>query len=92
MSITGSGTDDVGTFDINGFYSHRTHRIAFTKMYRSDNESNNPGRQLKMQLAWNTKEKSFKGKWYEETNLNKGKGAFELTLENEQNQLAFVNV
>ncbi|CAF4389171.1 unnamed protein product, partial [Rotaria sordida] len=33
MIITGSGSDDIGTFTINGIYSVETRRIGLTKTY-----------------------------------------------------------
>ena len=35
MKVTGSGSDNIGTFTINRIYSMTTHRIGLTKIYQA---------------------------------------------------------
>ncbi len=53
MKITGSGSDDVGEFTIDGIYSTETSRIGLTKKYQAGtgNRSENLGHQVTIQLT-----------------------------------------
>ncbi|CAF1532266.1 unnamed protein product, partial [Rotaria sordida] len=64
MKVAGSGTDDVGTFTIDGIYSSKTHRIGLTKTYQrgTGNPSENLGHRVIIQLTWNAQNNQFKGK------------------------------
>ncbi|CAF4666399.1 unnamed protein product [Rotaria sp. Silwood1] len=89
MRVTGSGEDDI-----EGFYSHRTRRSGLRKIYRSDKfiELTDSEHEIIIQLIWNAKEKQFKGQWYDDTKLNKVKGAFELTHDDELSQFVLEKV
>jgi len=58
--ITGSGTDSIGTFSINGTYSMKTGRIALTKSYPLDTMNH----QIIIQLEWNIEKRLFEGKQF----------------------------
>lgn len=85
MKVTGTGSDDVGTFTINGDYSTETRRIGLTKKYQAGtgNRSENLGHGVSIQLAWNTQNNQFEGKWYVQTSKYHGEDKFELKLEQE---------
>ncbi|CAF1268622.1 unnamed protein product, partial [Adineta steineri] len=65
MKITGSGSDDVGLYSIDGLYSTQTRRIGLTKTYLSGsgNISQNLGHNVIIQLEWNRYNNQFEGKW-----------------------------
>ncbi|CAF5025602.1 unnamed protein product, partial [Rotaria sp. Silwood1] len=64
MKVTGSGSDDVGVFTIDGIYSFDTNRIGLTKTYQLDtgDRSENLGHQVIIQLTWNAQNRHFNGK------------------------------
>lgn len=64
--VTGSGTDDVGSFTIVGTYSTRTLRMGLKKTYRAGtgNRMENLGHTVTIQLKWNSNTNQFEGKWY----------------------------
>ncbi|CAF2754882.1 unnamed protein product [Rotaria sp. Silwood2] len=64
MTVTGSGQDDIGIFDIEGIYSYRNRRIGLRKIYRSDkfDELTKSEHEIIIQLIWNDKAKQFQGK------------------------------
>jgi len=86
MKVTGSGSDDVGTFTIDGNYSVTTSRIGLTKTYQAGtgNQSENSGHQVTIQLAWNAQNKQFEGKWYVQTSKYRGEDKFELKRDGQQ--------
>ncbi len=88
MKVTGSGSDDVGTFTIDGTYSTETSRIALTKTYQAGtgNRSENLGHQVTIQLTWNAQNNQFEGKWYVQTNKYHGEDKFELKFDGQQLQ------
>ncbi|CAF3818605.1 unnamed protein product [Adineta steineri] len=69
MKITGSGSDDVGLYSIDGIYSTQTRRIGLTKTYLSGsgNISQNLGHNVIIQLEWNRDNNQFEGKWLSST-------------------------
>ncbi len=85
MKVTGSGSDNIGTFTIDGVYSVTTHRIGLTKIYQAGtgNPSENLGHQVIIQLTWNAQNHQFEGKWYVQTSKYRGEDKFELKF-NEQ--------
>lgn len=85
MKVTGKGSDDVGTFTIEGDYSTGTQRIGLTKRYQvgTGNPSENLGHGVIIQLTWNAQNNQFEGKWYVQTGKYHGDGIFELKLEQE---------
>jgi hypothetical protein len=84
--VTGSGTDDVGTFTFDGTYSVKTLRIGLTKNYQlgTGNPSENLGHQVTIQLAWNAQNNQFEGKWYVQTKKYHGEDKFELKFVGQQ--------
>jgi len=66
MKVTGSGSDDVGSFTIDGIYSIKTRRIGLTKKYQlgTGDSSENFGHQVTIQLIWNAKNRQLEGKYY----------------------------
>ncbi|CAF1373449.1 unnamed protein product [Rotaria sordida] len=82
MIITGSGSDDIGTFTIDGIYSVETRRIGLTKTYTrgTGNQLENLGHQVIIQLTWNAQNNQFEGKWYVRTSKYHGEDKFELKL------------
>lgn len=52
MKVTGSRSDNVGTFTIDGLYSYQTRRIGLTKQYQAGigNPCQNLGHQMIIQL------------------------------------------
>ncbi|CAF4786346.1 unnamed protein product, partial [Rotaria socialis] len=69
MSIKGSGSDDIGTFTLDGVYASQTQRIGLTKTYQrgTGNLSENLGHQVTIQLKWCPENNQFEGKWYVQT-------------------------
>lgn len=83
MKMTGSGSDDVGTFTLEGLYSPQTCRLALTKKYQAGtgNLQENLGHQVTIQLTWNAKSNQFEGKWYVQTSRYNGENKFELKFD-----------
>ncbi|CAF1387730.1 unnamed protein product [Adineta steineri] len=92
MKITGSGSDDVGLYSIDGLYSTQTRRIGLTKTYLSGsgNPSENLGHNVIIQLEWNRDNNQFEGKWYVRTKKFKGSGDFKLKMN--QNQISILSM
>jgi hypothetical protein len=82
MKFTGSGSDDVGSFTIDGIYSIETRRIGLTKQYQrgTGNPSKNYGHPVTIQLTWNAHSLQFEGKYYAVT-LEYNEDKFELKFE-----------
>ncbi len=85
MKVRGSGSDDVGVFIINGFYSTETNRIGLTKKYKkgTGNSEENSGHQVTIQLIWNTQNRQFEGQWYVKIDKHKHSGEFKLQFHKE---------
>jgi hypothetical protein len=68
MKVTGSGSDDVGVFTIDGIYSTETNQIDLKKTYElgTGDRSENLRHPVTIQLTWNTENRQFEGKWYVE--------------------------
>ncbi|CAF3372279.1 unnamed protein product [Rotaria sp. Silwood1] len=94
MIITGSGSDDVGTFTIHGTYSIETYRMGFTKIYQqgTGNSSENLGHQVTIQLTWNAQNNQFEGKWYVQTSKYHGEDKFELKFDGQHIQTVYEKV
>lgn len=86
MQVTGTGSDDVGVFSINGIYSNETNRLGLIKIYQAGtgNPRENLGHQVTIQLTWNTQSNKFEGEWYVQTIQYHAKNAFELTYSERQ--------
>ncbi len=94
MKVTGSGSDDVGTFTIDGIYSIETSRLALTKKYQAGtgNRSENLGHQVTIQLTWNAQNDQFEGKWYVQTSKYHGEDKFELKFIGQHLQTVYASV
>lgn len=62
-TLHGKGTDDKGTFVINGIFSPRTLRMAFNKKYQSGCEGDVLTNST-IQVQWNPATQNFQGKYY----------------------------
>lgn len=71
FEVTGSGSDDLGTFTITGTYSPKTTRMALTKIYRMNY-------QIILQLIWNDQTRQFEGKRYLQCKISREENRFEL--------------
>ncbi|CAF1539891.1 unnamed protein product, partial [Rotaria sordida] len=91
MIITGSGSDDIGTFTIDGIYSVETRRIGLTKTYTrgTGNQLENLGHQVIIQLTWNVQNDQFEGKWYVQTSKYHGENRFELKFDGQHIQTVY---
>ena len=80
LTITGSGSDTVGTYAISGIYSPQSRRLGLTKVYQLDtgNKLENLGHTVTIQLEWNGNSHQFEGKWYVRTKMFHGEDVFEL--------------
>jgi hypothetical protein len=81
--VTGSGSDDVGAYTIDGIYSTKTNRIGLTKTYQegTGDLQQNLGHNVTIQMTWNSTQCQFEGKWFVQTNKYSGEDKFELKLE-----------
>lgn len=80
MTVTGGGSDSIGTYTIEGHYSYQTRRIGITKAYQLGTgcSSENLGHSVTIQLEWNVNLSHFEGKWYVRTQKYVGEDKFEL--------------
>lgn len=94
MKVTGSGSDDVGKFTIDGAYSMETSRLALTKRYQrgSGNLSENLGHHVTIQLTWNAQYSRFEGQWYVETSKYHGEDKFELKFDGHHPSTVYAKV
>jgi len=88
MKVTGSGSDDVGTFIVDGTYSVQSRRMGLTKTYQAGtgNPSENLAHQVTIQLGWKAQNNQFEGKWYVQTSKYRGEDKFELKFDGQQQQ------
>jgi hypothetical protein len=93
-TVTGSGSDDVGMFTIDGIYSTQSRRMGLTKTYQpgTGNPLQNLGHTVTIQLEWNRNQCQFEGKWYVRTSKFRDEDKFELKLDYQQQQLPFLPV
>ncbi|CAF1631149.1 unnamed protein product [Adineta ricciae] len=63
--IKGYGSDDIGTFNVNGIYSDNTNRIVLIKKYQTiqNNSQEISKYEVKAQLIWNNMTNQFEGTW-----------------------------
>ncbi|CAF0935635.1 unnamed protein product [Adineta steineri] len=63
MQVTGSGSDNVGIFTLNGVYSAISEQINMTKKYQlgTGDPIENKGHEVKMQLRWQSTNQQFEG-------------------------------
>jgi hypothetical protein len=89
FQITGSGSDNIGMFVVDGIYSIKTGRIGLTQIYQSTNgnRAGNLEHQIIIQLVWNSQTRQFEGKRYVRTRTYREENRFELKF-NKQQQLS----
>ncbi|CAF1385156.1 unnamed protein product [Adineta ricciae] len=81
MEVNGNGIDDIGEFIISGVYSINTNRIAFIKTYREEignSTGNFEHNNITVQVAWNSVQYQFEGKWFRKTRYYSKNGRIEL--------------
>lgn len=85
LKVSGSGTDDIGTYSIVGTYSTKTRRMGLSKTYQqgTGNPLENLGHTVTIQLEWNSNREQFEGKWYVLTKKFHGEDKFELKFNRE---------
>lgn len=90
--VTGSGSDDIGMYIIDGIYSTETRRLGLTKTYQygTGNGLENLGHTVTIQLEWDRNKNHFEGKWYVRTAKFKGSGDFILKSDKQQQSLSSV--
>jgi hypothetical protein len=78
--ISGSGSDNIGIFSMDGTYSLKTKRIGMIKTYQlgTGKRLDNSGYQMIIQVIWNSETRQFEGKWYVRTKKYRGENKFEL--------------
>ena len=78
QTVFGKGTDEKGTFVVNGIYSPRTLRMAFDKQYQagSMDSARHPNARSTIQVGWNPQTQSFEGKYYAKTATQKQEGKY----------------
>ncbi len=79
-NVNGEGTDDVGTFTIEGKFWLTTRQIELTKIYQQNtgNPLENFGHKVMIKLTWNATRDQFEGKWFVQTSNYRGEDKFEL--------------
>ncbi|CAF1403845.1 unnamed protein product [Adineta steineri] len=89
MKVTGSGSDDIGVFTIDGTYSTETNRIDLIKTYQlgTGNSLENFGHQVTIQLTWDKTNSQFEGTWNIETDRYCDNGICELKFNTELIQI-----
>lgn len=93
FTITGSGSDNVGTYTVDGVYSPQSRRIGLTKVYQlgTGNKLENLGHTVTIQLEWNWNHHQFEGKWYVRTKLFQGEDTFELKFGKTSKEFTVIN-
>ena len=78
QTVFGKGTDDKGTFIVNGTYSARTLRMAFDKQYQAGSADSvrNPNARSSIQVEWNPESQTFEGKYYVKTRTQQQEGKY----------------
>lgn len=81
-NVQGSGTDDVGSYDITGNYSRSDFHLDLIKQYKpkTGNPHENLGHQVTINLKWNDQEHQFDGQWIVKTTNYSGQDKFKLKL------------
>eukprot|EP01084_Bolivina_argentea_P301039 519237_1 len=74
--VTGSGTDTVGDYNIEGLYSVNTARMQLNKRYieGTGDLNENLGHTVKIKLEWSSSKQQFAGPWYVKTHKYEGTG------------------
>ncbi|CAF1228075.1 unnamed protein product [Adineta ricciae] len=78
--VDGKGSDDVGSYTIDGVYSYQTNRLALTKIYTpgTGNALENYGHNVTLQMDWNAATNQFEGKWFIQSKKYRGVDKFEM--------------
>jgi hypothetical protein len=86
LKVTGSGSDDIGRFTIDGIYSNKTGRIGLMKTYRFDSTTRieHLDHQIIIQLIWNSEMRQFEGTRYVRTKTYREENKFELKFNKQQ--------
>jgi hypothetical protein len=94
FKITGSGSDNIGMFTIDGTYSPKTRRIGMIKAYQlgTGNRLDKFDYQMIIQLIWNSETRQFEGKWYVQTKKYRGENKFELRFSKQQQPCTYQEV
>lgn len=74
FEVTGSGSDELGTFTVTGPYSNKTARMGLMQVYRT----NHLERQIILQVIWNPQTRQFEGKRYVRCKTHREETQFEL--------------
>lgn len=90
FKVTGSGSDNVGMFIIDGYYSNRTGRMGIVKTYLigTGNRLQNFGHHVIIQVTWNSETRQFEGKWYVQTKRYREENKIELKFSKQQQQIS----
>ena len=83
-TLTGEGTDDIGSFQVDGVFSMKNSRLGLVKKYQlgTGNPTENFGHHVTIQLSWHEKNHQFEGKWFIQTSKYRGENRFELRFNN----------
>ena len=83
--VRGSGTDDVGYYVLDGRYSRRTRRVAFSKVYHAGTRnkegrmnSENKGHRVEYRGTCSTLASGIRGTWTIRSSLGNFEGTFHL--------------
>ena len=84
QTLYGKGTDEKGSFIVNGTFSPRTLRMAFDKRYQagSVDAARNPGAKSTIQVEWNPVALSFEGKYYSNIRGIREEGNYVMKMKN----------
>lgn len=92
--VTGFGTDDIGSYVIDGCFSTQTGRIGLTKTYQigTGNLVENLGHNVIIQVEWNRLVNHFEGKWYVRTSKVRASNTFILKCNQEQQPPSYASI
>ena len=82
QTLYGKGTDEKGTFIVNGTFSPRTLRMAFDKQYQagSMDAARRPGTKSTIQLEYNPVTLSFEGKYHSKMGGQREQGNYRMKI------------
>ena len=80
MTLSGYGTDSIGDYTVDGYYSAHYWHVTMNKKYtpNTGNPLENLGHVVKIELDWKENEQQFKGKYYVKTPKYVGEDQFSL--------------
>jgi hypothetical protein len=84
FTIDGSGSDDIGAFNLTGRYSTTTKEIELVKKYQhgTGDESENFGHNVTIEVNWDNDKQLFLGNWYVNTDSYRDEDQYELQFRN----------